>query len=181
MEGEIWWSFTRDPRDPQHAGLRASDRDRELVHQLLAQAYAEGRLDREELDERTGRVTTARTLGELPPLLAGLVPASPLVPVGRPGLLTPAQIEERALAKWRADRREAVIAFVVSSVVCWTIWAAVMFGDFAWPVFVMLGTGVHAVRTAAGREEAVARERQRLERRQAKQLRSRRPDGWWRA
>lgn len=174
MEQEVWSSFTYDPRHAEHASLRASDADRDVVRQVLVEAYADGRLDRDELDARSAAVETARTLGDLPALLEGLVAATTatLVPVEGPGqgVLTPVQIEERAIATWREERRSAALGFVFASVITWTIWAAVMFGGFPWPVFVMLGTGINAIRTAASRGEIVSRERRRLEKRQRKAL-----------
>lgn len=68
--GEFWGSFTQDPPDPSVASLRASDADRDRVHDLLAGAFADGRLDRGEYDERGTAVTHARTLGDLPPVVA---------------------------------------------------------------------------------------------------------------
>ena len=144
VEQEVWSSFTHDPRHSEHAALRASDADRDVVREVLVEAYADGRLDREEFDARSAAVATARTLGDLPALLEGLVAStsSALAPLGTggPGILTPAQIEERAVAKWREERRSAALGFVFASVITWTIWAAVMFGGFPWPLFVMLGT-----------------------------------------
>ncbi len=55
--GNVWASFQHDPRDPAAAPLRASDADRNVVHGLLTEAFADGRLDREEYDERTGQAT----------------------------------------------------------------------------------------------------------------------------
>src|SRR6187397_2068017 len=46
--GDLWASFQHDPRDPAVAPLRASDADRNLVHGVLTEAFADGRLDREE-------------------------------------------------------------------------------------------------------------------------------------
>ena len=172
VEQDVWSSFTRDPRHSESASLRASDADRAVVHQVLTEAYADGRLDRDEFDARTAAAGAARTLGDLPALLEGLVPVSvpvPLAGIGD-GVLTAAQIEERAVATWREERRSAVVGFVVASVICWTIWAAVMFGGFPWPVFVMLGTGINAVKVATARAEVVSRERRRLEKRQRKAL-----------
>lgn len=170
VEQEVWSSFTHDPRHSEHAALRASDADRDVVREVLVEAYADGRLDREEFDARSAAVATARTLGDLPALLEGLVGALAPLGTGGPGILTPAQIEERAVAKWREERRSAALGFVFASVITWTIWAAVMFGGFPWPLFVMLGTGINAVKTAVSRDELVARERRSLERRQRKAL-----------
>ena len=84
-----WWSaFERDPREQGSAGLRAADRDRDVVRQLLAEAFADGRLDREEFDERSDQVTHARTLGDLPPIVRDLVPVTPAVPRAA-GLMRP--------------------------------------------------------------------------------------------
>ena len=48
----VWGSFQHDRRDPAVAPLRASDADRDVVHGVLTEAFADGRLDREEHDER---------------------------------------------------------------------------------------------------------------------------------
>ena len=171
MPDDVWAGFSRDPRDPEHAALRASDADRDVVHGVLAEAYADGRLDREEFDVRSTGVGTAKTLGELPPLLEGLVPtlSLPAVPPGAE-LLSPVDLHERAVAKWRSERRSAVGGFVTASLVCWVIWSVVMFGGFPWPLFVMLGTGVNALQTHFNRDAIVARERHRLEKRQRREL-----------
>ncbi len=55
--------------------LRASDADRERVLKALREAAADGRLDLEEFEERSSLVFRARTLGELPPVTADLMPA----------------------------------------------------------------------------------------------------------
>jgi hypothetical protein len=52
--------------------MRASDADRDRVADALREAYAEGRLDVEEHNERIERAYQAKTLGELTPLLADL-------------------------------------------------------------------------------------------------------------
>lgn len=74
--GELWAEFRHDPRSPSYGGMRASDADRDIVLTALGDAYADGRIDRDELDERTDSVNSARTLGELVPLLADLVPVA---------------------------------------------------------------------------------------------------------
>jgi hypothetical protein len=52
--------------------MRASDQDRESAAELLREAYVEGRLSREELDERAAAVYSATTWGELRDLTADL-------------------------------------------------------------------------------------------------------------
>ena len=59
--------------------LRASDADREKVTTVLTTAYAEGRITREEHDERLEQVLAAKTFDELVPITQDLVlaPAPP--------------------------------------------------------------------------------------------------------
>jgi hypothetical protein len=53
--------------------LRASDTDREQVATLLSTAYAEGRLTREEHDERIDHLMAAKTFDDLIPITRDLV------------------------------------------------------------------------------------------------------------
>jgi hypothetical protein len=62
--------------------LRASDFEREQVAERLRQATAEGRLRTDELEERLGAAFSARTHGELEPLVSDL-PAPPAAPARR--------------------------------------------------------------------------------------------------
>lgn len=71
---------------PDPDAFRASDADREAVIRRLQRAFAEGRLDLSELEERTAGVYAARTFGELraftrdlPPPAAVRRPARPRV------------------------------------------------------------------------------------------------------
>ena len=58
--------------------IRASDADRDRVTGRLQEHFAEGRLTRDELDERVAAVLHAKTFGELRPVLADLPePARP--------------------------------------------------------------------------------------------------------
>ena len=52
--------------------MRASDRDRDSANGLLQTAYAEGRLTKDEYDERSGQVLTAQTYSQLQMLTADL-------------------------------------------------------------------------------------------------------------
>ena len=52
--------------------MRASDADRDRVADALREAYAEGRLDVEEHNERLDRAYKAKTIGDLTPLLSDL-------------------------------------------------------------------------------------------------------------
>ncbi|MEW9555585.1 DUF1707 domain-containing protein [Nonomuraea sp. NPDC050783] len=55
-----------------HREVRAGDRDRERVAEMLRVAVAEGRITLEELHERVDRAYTARTLGDLDEVIADL-------------------------------------------------------------------------------------------------------------
>ena len=68
--------------------IRTSDADRERVTARLRDHFAEGRLTREELDERVTAALNARTFGELRRVLADLPEPAPVLqarPAG-PGL-----------------------------------------------------------------------------------------------
>lgn len=174
---ELWRSFPHDPRDPATGSLRASDADRDLVHGVLADAFADGRLDRAEYDERSAALLSARTLGELPPLVVDLVPDRPLAVADQVPLEAASRgdLEARALESWRSDRREAFLGFVGSAVITWTIWAVVMLGGFPWPLIVNAVAFLNFLRVAANRRELVAAEVRRLERKRDKKLRSQHP------
>ena len=60
------------PDNESHNTMRASDADRDRVADALREAYAEGRLDVEEHNERVDLAYKAKTLGELAPLLSDL-------------------------------------------------------------------------------------------------------------
>jgi uncharacterized membrane protein len=172
--GDVWASFPHDPRDPSVAGLRASDADRNLIHNVLTEAFADGRLDRDEYDERTAATLQARTLGQLPPLIVDLVPDRPLLPARLPlSAATSSDIQRRAEEKWRHDRREAFVGFIGSGLVTWTIWAIVMFGEFPWPLIVNAFALMNLVRVVASKSEIVDNEVKRLERKRAKEIEAR--------
>lgn len=180
MEGDVWAGFAHDPRDPAAAPLRASDADREVIHGVLAEAFATGRLDRAEYDERSATVLTARTLGDLPPIVADLVPNLPArTSSGRVPLVaaTSADIQRRAEEHWHDERRNAFFGFLGPTLICWAIWLAtniengIDFGeDFPWPLIVMAATFFNFLRVSSNRREVIASEVKRLERKQAKEL-----------
>ncbi|HEU5035680.1 MAG TPA: DUF1707 domain-containing protein [Nocardioides sp.] len=180
MDREVWATFTHDPRDARFAGIRASDGDRDAVQQVLAEAYADGRLDREEFDERSERGRAVRVLGDVNPLLADLVAVQPpgsrsLAHVSR------GEIEAMAERHWRSRRREATFSFLGASLVTTAIWFATSWHGggfdpyFFWPGFVIALSLLNLVRTAMSHDDIVDGEVRRLERQRAKQ--QRRP-GW---
>ncbi len=54
------------------ASVRASDAERGAIADTLSLHYSEGRLEREEFDDRLRRAMSAKTRGDLAPLLADL-------------------------------------------------------------------------------------------------------------
>ncbi len=60
--------------------LLLSDSEREPVVERLRQAFSEGRLTKDEFDQRLALALTARTHGDLAPVVAGL-PSRPAAPV----------------------------------------------------------------------------------------------------
>lgn len=64
--------------------LRASDADREQVATVLSTAYAEGRITREEHDERLDQVLGARTFDDLVPITSDLVLTPSVAPAQPP-------------------------------------------------------------------------------------------------
>jgi hypothetical protein len=171
--GSLWSRFEHDPRDPAYAAMRASDRDRGVVHDVLAGAYAEGRLDRDELDERTSAVDTAKTYADLLPpirdLAADAVPAR-FTPVASPDL------QRRAELYYGERFREAFFGFLIPNLICWAIWFMAGHDGFMWPIFVLIPTGANLARVAASRRTIVAERVQKLERRQAKALEEHPPE-----
>ncbi|WP_175582673.1 DUF1707 SHOCT-like domain-containing protein [Nocardioides guangzhouensis] len=165
----VWQQFSADPRDRAHASLRASDADRDLVRRVLADAYAEGRLDRDELDERVDAAGIARVLGDLPPLIDDLVPTAIISSTAR----AMEAIPQRAEARWESMRREALWRLIGVSGICWAVWLAtsVLAGAyFPWPLIVMAVTGLHFARVTFNRDEIIAQETRRLEKRERKSL-----------
>ncbi|UCM89945.1 DUF1707 domain-containing protein [Streptomyces marincola] len=104
--------MTMEPRP--RAEMRASHEDREAVAERLREAAGEGRLDIDELEERLERALTAKTYGELEPLLADL-PAlpgrhaalgpAPAVPEGPPLVLKGGLHGDERVGRWRVPRK----------------------------------------------------------------------------
>ncbi len=165
--GSVWREFEHDPRDPQYAGIRASDRDRAVVHEVLASAYAEGRLDREELDERTATVTAAKTYAELLPPIRDL--AADAVPA-RFTPLPSGDLERQARLYFNEKLREAFFGFLIPNLIVWAIWFMAGHDGFVWPIFVLIPTGANLARVVASRRSIIDARVEKLQRRQAKEL-----------
>ena len=181
MEGDVWGAFAHDPRDPAAAPLRASDADREVIHGVLADGFATGRLDRAEYDERS----IDRAVGPHPGRPAadrgrpGAEPAGCATSSGRVPLVaaTSADIQRRAEEHWHDERRNAFFGFLGPTVICWTIWTATMLGGI--PVAGDRDGGdLRQLRPGrvGSKREIIASEVKRLERKQAKELEKKQRD-----
>lgn len=101
----------------QAPAIRASDRERDAATQRLQQAFAEGRLDDSEFDQRMRTALSARTRPELDRLLEDLPqpgpPAGPPATAGRPpGRLAVAfKSSVRRAGRWRVPERYRTVVY----------------------------------------------------------------------
>jgi hypothetical protein len=172
--GSIWRRFEHDPRNPAYATMRASDRDRAIVQDLLTEAYADGRLDREEFDERAAQVTTAKTYADLVPPISDLT-ADATVPAR---VTTSSEVDVRRSARlyYGEKVRDAFFGLLIPNLICWTIWYLTGQTHFLWPLFVLIPTGLNFLRVATSRQQIIESRVEKLERRQAKALEPRQGD-----
>lgn len=175
LDADAWASFAHDPRDPAHAVLRAGDADRVLTANLLTEAYAEGRIDLAEHDERAELAQSARLLGDLVPLLDDLVPVLPPSPSTSAGLTVAARadLEVRAHQEWAAQRRSAVMGFIAPTLITWAVFLGIVLSSgwhFPWPLIVMAVTAVNLLRVQVRRADLVADNLEQLEKKRAKAL-----------
>lgn len=126
-----------EPRPLEPNSMRAGNEDREKVVGHLNSAFAEGRLDVSELDERVAAAYQAKTLGELVPLTADLPAQYAASPVRRPAPQPPARPageHHHETARW-APSGGGLAIFLVNVL----IWAAVSAGRddlvYFWPIW----------------------------------------------
>ncbi|MGW5519774.1 DUF1707 domain-containing protein [Nocardia africana] len=108
--------------------VRASDADREKIVERLRTAMNEGRLNLAEFDDRVQQVYTARTYGELSPILSDL----PAVR-DRPGAARSGRVPPWVLIMWTP--------WVFVNILCVVIWLATGAGYF-WPFWVAVPWGL---------------------------------------
>jgi hypothetical protein len=106
------------PEPATSPAVRASDRERDAVLQRVQQAFAEGRLDDAEFDERMRAALTARTRADLDVLLADLPAAAaasgaaPAIPGRGPGKLAIAlKGSVRRAGRWRVPERYTTVVY----------------------------------------------------------------------
>lgn len=125
-----------EPRPLEPNAMRAGNEDREKVVARLNSAFAEGRLDVAELDERVASAYRAKTMGELVPLTADLPAQYAASPMRRPAAQPPARPTDQHhdTARW-APIGGGLAIFLVNVL----IWAAVSAGThdliYFWPIW----------------------------------------------
>ncbi|HLI43327.1 MAG TPA: DUF1707 domain-containing protein [Acidimicrobiales bacterium] len=107
---------------PDGAHLRIGDAERAAMADTLGRHYADGRLDEEELRERLGRASSAKTAGDLEGLLSDL----PRLDGGGEPAEPPALRASHPHRQRRALRIAALVlaAMVLTHVAVWS-----------WPIF----------------------------------------------
>ncbi|OYO09576.1 hypothetical protein CGZ94_18100 [Enemella evansiae] len=153
--GAAWDRFRQDPR--RDAALRASDSDRDVAREVLAEAYADGQLDHDEYLQRLEVAGAATRHGELVPLVGDLT----VSPTGsettpRPAASAPAPGTER---RRRRGLDHAVTATMASwlfvAIVTNLVWFLTSVGDgeadYYWPMWPMLGVGIGVIGTIISR------------------------------
>ena len=117
VQGEISVPETQSAGTGNSPATRASDRERDAVVQRVQEAFAEGRLDDTEFDERMRAALTARTHADLDVLLTDLpaVSAAATVPAisGRgPGRFAIAlKSSVRRAGRWRVPDRYTTVVY----------------------------------------------------------------------
>ncbi|WP_233427842.1 DUF1707 SHOCT-like domain-containing protein [Actinokineospora spheciospongiae] len=117
--------------DFEPSGMRVGNAEREDALRLLGEHMSAGRLDVDEYGERTARVTTAKTRGELVALFSDL-------PAPKPSFLTapPAAMPPPPPVRWERVRRSS--GALVPVVVLGVIAAVVLSRGIALPVVIVL-------------------------------------------
>lgn len=99
------------PANDPHSTMRASDADRDRVAEALREAFAEGRLDVEEHNERIDLAYKAKTLGELSPLLSDLPQQHLANPVAGQPRATPAMPADYAPGSTGYEKTQITAVF----------------------------------------------------------------------
>ena len=117
--------------------IRASDQDRDSAAELLGEAYAEGRLSREELDDRATAAYSATTLGELRDLTADL--PLPAARIGLPsGTVAVRRMRRRADRPLAGQVRGILLLMLAAGLAVLVISPAVWMATVLIPITLLL-------------------------------------------
>jgi hypothetical protein len=151
----VWAGFSVDPRKPASADLRATDADRDHAADVLREAFADGRLNRDEYEARSGTVLGTRKIGDFSALLADLVPSDEVVSAAS----LSAALRVKAVVRYERELRSARNGWIFVTTLCVAIWAATGLASgglaFFWPVFPMIGVGIGYFSMRLNREERI--------------------------
>lgn len=169
--------------------MRASDADRAVVTDVLSEAYAQGQIDPDELDERIESAGKLKTLDEIPALIDDLVAAEAdndaggdveggeLDDASRARALsrlsgeripiTPEQIDAAAQRYYKDRVRNALLGMFAGPVgITLAIWAFTSFASgrliFFWPIFVILPMLFGAISQIANKESLIRNRKREL-------------------
>lgn len=140
--------------------VRVGDEERAAVVDRLAAHFRAGRIDEEELEERTAAANAARTRGDLVALEADLPEA-------------PKPVD---LAAQRRRRRERVVSALTIPAFLWVIWLATGASGFAWPLIPTAVFALGLVEELWGGGRGGRRHHHGRSRRHQRELRSQRRD-----
>lgn len=103
---------------PDSGAIRIGKSERDEAIKALDEHLSEGRIDAEEYGERSARVYTARTWGDITPLFTDLPeprPAPPTAPRRSPSTLVPASMPGREVASGQpGSRRVSSVVFALT-------------------------------------------------------------------
>jgi hypothetical protein len=117
VQGDISVPQTQSAGTGNSPATRASDRERDAVVQRVQEAFAEGRLDDTEFDERMRAALTARTHADLDVLLTDLPAASAAATVPAIGGRGPGRFaialksSVRRAGRWRVPDRYTTVVY----------------------------------------------------------------------
>lgn len=135
---EGWKGFSADPRKRTNATFRASDSDRAIAADLLGDAFAAGRLDHEEYDDRLTAAMNARQIGEFLPLLSDVyLPSGATSGTQKPATRSPQN---------QQGLRATINTWLVVALITNVVWLATCIGSggfiYYWPIWAMIGVGI---------------------------------------
>ena len=117
-------SWSRRMRPGYYDNIRVSDAERAEVADLLARHYSDGRLDKQEFDERVARAMSAKTHGDLAGLFDDLPDLEPPAGEGGTGPRAGAPARPYRMSHRRGGAARPILAVVAVFIVASIAWHA---------------------------------------------------------